>query len=94
MPSTIPRAPPSRPSRNASPTTDHVIWRLLAPIARSSASSRVRRATSIEKVLRMMKVPTNRAMNAKTSRKVLMNPSAVLSCSAASSWSSCPVLTL
>jgi hypothetical protein len=45
----------------------------------------VRWATSIEKVLRMMKEPTNSATPAKTSRKTLMNdrPS-----SSAAVWSS------
>ena len=50
--------------------------RRLAPSARSSASSRVRWATMIENVLKMMNAPTNSAMNANTSSAVRKNPSA------------------
>ena len=53
----------------------------------------MRLATSIENVLRIRNVPTNSAMNAKTSRKVLMKPRAVANSSAASSCSSWPVAT-
>ncbi len=42
------------------------------------ASSRLRWATRIEKVLMMRKEPTNSAIPAKTSRKMLMNDSALL----------------
>ena len=45
-----------------------------APTARSRASSRVRWATSIENVLKMMNTPTSTLMKAKTSRKTLMKP--------------------
>ena len=43
-------------------------------MARSSASSRLRWATRIEKVLMMMKTPTMSETAAKTSRKVCRNP--------------------
>ena len=46
-----------------------------APSARSRASSRVRCATMIENVLKMMNEPTNSATNAKTSSAVLKKPS-------------------
>ena len=45
-----------------------------APMARSSASSRLRWATRIEKVLMMMNTPTIRETAAKTSRKVCRKP--------------------
>lgn len=48
-------------------------WRPLAPSARSSAISRSRWATTIENVLKMMNVPTNRAISAKTSSATLKN---------------------
>ena len=44
-------------------------------MARSSAISRPRWATMIEKVLKMMNDPTSSAMTPKTSRNVLKNPS-------------------
>ena len=59
-----------------SPSTAAITWRRLAPTARSSASSRSRWATMIENVLKMTNDPTNSAMNAKTSRKMLMKLSA------------------
>ena len=62
--------------RPASSSTDRATWRRLAPIARSRASSRLRWATRIEKVLTIRKAPTVRAMPAKTSRKVVTNDSA------------------
>ena len=59
-------------------------WRPLAPIARSIAISLVRCDTMIEKVLLMMKAPTNIAMPA----KIIMNvPNAAMS-SWIASWSS------
>lgn len=51
-----------RPITSASSTTDPMTWPREAPIDRSSASSRVRWATMMENVLRMMKMPTNNAM--------------------------------
>ena len=48
-----------------------MIWARLAPRARVSASSRIRWATMMEKVLRIRKIPTNRATAAKPSRMLL-----------------------
>ena len=50
--------------------TDWKTWRRLAPTIRSSASSRVRWPTMIEKVLKMVKPPTKRAMKPKMSSAV------------------------
>ena len=50
------------PMTPASTTTDTMIWRRLAPIARSSPSSWVRCATRIVNVLKMMKAATTRPM--------------------------------
>ncbi len=63
------------PTASASSMTDRETCRRLAPTVRSNAISRVRWATSIEKVLRMMNAPTKTAIDAKTSRNVLMNRS-------------------
>ena len=41
----------STPTASASTNTEHSTWRRLAPMARSMAMSRVRWATTIEKVL-------------------------------------------
>ena len=54
MPRPTPRVAPRRPTTNASSMTDRTTWRREAPRARSSASSRLRCATRIEKVLTMM----------------------------------------
>ena len=77
-----PRPRPMREDRSptiaASPMTERNTWRRLAPTMRSSASSRVRCPTMMEKVLRMVKPPTKSAMKANTSSAVLKNPSAWL----------------
>ncbi len=57
IPATNPSAEATNPVTNASRTTDVRTWRRLAPIARSSAISRVRWATMIENVLKMMNAP-------------------------------------
>ena len=69
--------------------TARFTWRRLAPSARRSASSRLRCATSMLNVLKMMKDPTKIEMTAKTSRKMLKKLSASLMSpeSAAASWS-------
>ena len=72
-PSPMPTTEPIRPTTDASSSTERATCRRLAPIARSSASSRLRWATRIEKVLTMRKAPTVSATPAKTSRKVLTN---------------------
>ena len=78
MPRPTPAADATSPTRAASPTTDAMTWPRLAPRARSRPSSRVRWATRIEKVFRIMNAPTNSEMPANTSRKVLKNPRASL----------------
>ena len=88
MPAMRPSADAINPVTNASTTTEVMTCRRLAPIARSSASSRVRCATMIENVLKMMNAPTNSAMNAKTSSAVRKNPSASCNCFACSSATS------
>ena len=64
------------PTMAASPRTERNTWRRLAPTMRSSASSRVRWPTVMEKVFKMVKPPTKSAMKAKTSRAVLRKPRA------------------
>ena len=91
IPSPRPMVEPTAPSTRASTITIRVTWRLLAPRARSSASSRLRWATRIEKVLTMRKPPTTREMPAKISRKVVRKPTASCSADAASSAASSPV---
>ena len=59
---------------------------------RISASSRVRCATSIEKVLKMMNAPTNSAISAKVSRNVLKKPSPFLTSLACSVGHLLPVI--
>ena len=51
MPTATPTADASTPTTTDSPNTCPITWRWLAPIARSSAISRVRCATTIENVL-------------------------------------------
>ena len=75
-PRPTPTTEPTRPTTPASSSTDRATWRRLAPIARSRASSRLRWATRIEKVLTMRNAPTVSAMPAKTRRKVVTNDSA------------------
>ena len=74
MPSRKPTTPPTKPSVSPSLTTARQIWRRDAPRVRSSANSRMRWATVIEKVLKIRKAPTNSAMKANASRKVFRNP--------------------
>ena len=73
MPATTPAIDEISPTTVASRSTDRVTCRLLAPRARSNAISFWRWATMIEKVLKMMNAPTNRAIRAKTIRNVLKN---------------------
>ena len=73
MPATSPIAEATSPMPSASSSTAPSTWRRLAPIARSSAFSRVRWATVMKNVLKMMNPPTNRATRANTSMKVLKN---------------------
>ena len=85
IPTPSPIAPASTPTMAASASTEVVICRPVAPRARSNPSSRVRWATMIENVLKMMNVPTNSAIPAKTSSAVRMKPSPSLTWLAASS---------
>ena len=68
--------------------------RRVTPSARSMARSRVRCATSTEKVLKTRNEPTSSAMPAKTSSSAEMNArlSVTVCCAADRSWA--PVLTL
>ena len=60
-PASRPRSAPPKPSIAPSATTDRTTWPRVAPSVRSRPNSRVRCATVIEKVLKMMKAPTNSA---------------------------------
>jgi hypothetical protein len=73
-----PRIDASTPITAASPRTDANTWRLPAPTARSTASSLVRWATTMENVLATRNVPTNRVMPANTSMPVSMPSTIVL----------------
>ena len=70
MPATRPSADADQPTTNASSTTDHTTWPPVAPIARSSPSSRVRWVTRIVKVLKMMNAPTTTPIAANPSKRV------------------------
>jgi hypothetical protein len=72
-PAPIPISDAMIPTANASRRTDVRIWRRLAPSARNNAFSRVRWATVMKNVLKMMKPPTSKAMTANTSMNVLKN---------------------
>ncbi len=67
---------PMSPMTPASKSTDRPTWRRVAPSARKSASSRDRCATRMLNVLTMRNEPTTSATPAKTSRNVVMKPSA------------------
>ena len=67
----------SVPITNASTRTERRTWRRVAPSVRSVASSRVRCAIVIDRVLAITKLPTNRAIPPNASRKswkMLRNP--------------------
>ena len=77
MPAARPRSDARTPDDHAPRrATEAVTCRRLAPIARSNAISRVRWATTIENVLKMMNEPTNSAMPAKMNSGSVMNDSA------------------
>ena len=57
----------STPTTSASSTTEPSTWARVAPMARSSADSRLRWAATIENVLWMLNEATSRATPAKTS---------------------------
>ena len=60
----------TKPMTVASPSTEPSTWRREAPTVRSIESSRVRCAIVIEKLLKIMNAPTNRATPANTSSSV------------------------
>ena len=78
---------------SASISTVASTCRRVAPIARSSAFSRVRWATVMKKVLKMMNPPTSRATRAKISMKVLKNDNPWRRASWLSSVTVAPVTT-
>lgn len=63
----MPIVDPARPSSSASTSTDRLTCLRLPPTARSRPISRVRWATSIEKVLMIRKPPTSSEIPAKPS---------------------------
>ena len=92
-PRNSPTTEATRPITKASIITDVRTWRRVAPSVRSVASSRVRCAIVIERVLAITKLPTNRAIPPNASRKswkMVINPLVSLVCWAACP---CPVLT-
>ena len=88
-PRTMPAAEATMPTSRASVSTEPMSWVRLAPMARSRPSSRVRWATRIENVLKMMKAPTSRATAANMRRAVVRKPRALVHDSWASlaAWS-------
>ena len=62
------------PRASASIITEPSTWRRAAPTMRSIANSRVRWATVIESVLKIVNAPTRTATPPNTSRTVLMMP--------------------
>ena len=76
-PKPTPISDDTAPTTAASASTERNSWRRLAPTTRRRASSRVRWPTMIEKVLKMVKAPTNKAIKAKTSRAVEKNDKAL-----------------
>lgn len=91
IPATRPATAAIAPTTNASSSTDRVTCRREAPTARNRASSLVRWATSMVKVLAMMNVPTKSAMPAKTSSPDL---SPLIEEAIISAWSSASCLAV
>jgi hypothetical protein len=75
MPNTRPAAPASAPRTADSIRTERRSWPRLAPTQRSSASSLVREARMIEKVLRIRNVPVNNATTPAARKKMVLPPS-------------------
>ena len=61
IPASSPTTEPATPSSSPSSTTERMIWEREAPSVRSRPNSRVRWATVIENVLKMMNAPTTSA---------------------------------
>lgn len=93
MPAARPSTEAIRPTAMASSTTEPMICRPLAPMARISANSRVRWATMIEKVLRIRNVPTSNATAAKPSRILLKKDRPSFRLAEASAATCSPVFT-
>ena len=93
IPAATPAAEATTPMTTDSPTAERTTWPRLAPSARSIAICRERWATVIEKVLLMMKAPTNIATNANTSMKMPNAPKDSSKAFSASATSSSPVMT-
>ena len=75
-PPATPSAEPTMPTAAACSRIDANTCDGDAPMARSSANSRIRSRTDMVKVLAMMNAPTNSEIPAKTSRNVETNPRA------------------
>ena len=89
-----PTSEATRATMNDSTSTEVITWRRLAPRQRSRASSRVRWATMMVKVLKIRNAPTSRATKAKASSAVPRNrPMVSLMAAAWSAASSSPVRT-
>ncbi len=95
-PATRPATEASTPTASASTSTEPSTWRRPAPTIRSSPSSRVRWATVIESVLKIVNAPTSTATPPNTSSAIRMtemkssSPSSVKrSCSAAETTWAC-----
>jgi hypothetical protein len=73
IPSTRPRTEANTPMARPSVSTERLIWRRDAPSVRSVASSRMRWASVIERVLKITNAPTPSAMNPNPSRKYWTN---------------------
>ena len=73
-PTPRPTAEASSPTVTASASTEDRTWRRVAPSARSRPFSRVRWATVMEKVLKIMNAPTSRAVMANTRSRVVNWP--------------------
>ncbi len=90
IPARIPRPEAITPIASASVTTIPSTWRRVAPSARTIANSRIRWATVIEKVLKMMKAPTSTAAPARASSAGVRNEPIwslmSLACSVAFCW--------
>jgi hypothetical protein len=71
-PASRPMTEASRPTASASTSTEPSTWRRYAPTIRSRPSSRVRWATVIESVLKIVNAPTRIATPPKISSAILM----------------------
>ena len=74
IPTSTPMTDATSPTTAASTRTEVITCRRVAPSARNNASSRLRWVTTMLKVLKMMKAPTNKATKPNTSNPVRRNP--------------------